>query len=210
MTDALEIVLIVLVDMAVHHVARTVLFHHIQKGFEPGVRQIGVVAEAARGGMGHQDINAAAAPDFEAELLNALAHLLFGILVHAAVIAHRAAEAENAQAADGHDLILDAQAPFRRVLGVLVVVVAADIEDGRGGEAGEEGEIAGGQIAAGQHQLHAFELAPVQMLPERRFRLIGEQKNLHRFTPLWRHGCLAAKPAPWRRRSARPPRESGR
>ena len=70
MADALEIVLIVLMNVAVHHVARAVLFHHIQKGFEPGVRQIGVVAEAARGGMGHQDINAAAAPELEAELLN--------------------------------------------------------------------------------------------------------------------------------------------
>ena len=35
--------------------------------------------------------------------------------------------------------------PFRRVLGVLVVVVAADIEDGRGGEAGEEGEKLAGR-----------------------------------------------------------------
>ncbi len=69
MADALEVVLIVLVDMAVHHVARAIRVHHIQKGFEPGMRQIGVVAEMARGGMGQQNINAAAAPEFEAERL---------------------------------------------------------------------------------------------------------------------------------------------
>ena len=53
MADALEIVLIVLVDMAVHHVARAVLFHHIQKGFEPGVRQIGGCARG-NGSSGYQ------------------------------------------------------------------------------------------------------------------------------------------------------------
>ena len=37
MADAPEIVLISFVNVAVHHIARWYFFHHIQKGFEPGV-----------------------------------------------------------------------------------------------------------------------------------------------------------------------------
>ena len=137
LADALEVILIVLMDMAVNHVARVIAIHHIQKGFKPDMRQIGVVAQMARGGMGQQNIDAAAAPEFEAQTIDALAHFPFGVLVDPSVIAHGTAEAENAKTADGHDMIFDALAALRRMLVISVVVVAADIEDRRGGEAGE-------------------------------------------------------------------------
>ena len=138
------------------------------------MRQIGVVAQLIGGRVREQDVKALALPELEAQPVHAPLHLVLGVHVRPLTIAHAAAQPQNAQAVVRVNGVLDADAALRRFFCIAAVVIAVHIEDGRGGEAGEEGQVFRGQIAAGEHKLHAFELAPVQMLPERGLGLIGQ------------------------------------
>ena len=188
MADTLEIILIVLVDMAVTPCSAgdTCPSHPERFGKTRYAPDRCRRPDCSAG----EWVSRISMPPLRQSLkrrrLTRCAHLLFGILVDTSSYS---AWSRRGRGCGGRctctrpDLRCTCS-PSGGCFGVSVVVVAADIEDRRGGEAGEKGKIAGGQIAAGQHQLHAFQLALVQMLPERRFRLIGEQQNLHRLTPL--------------------------
>jgi len=198
LADAFKVVLIVLMHMSVNEQFRMVFVDQPVEHIESGMRQIGVVAELIGGGMGQQNIEAAIPPELEAQFFDALAHLAFGVHVRPLAVAHAAAKAENAQTVVLVNRILDADAALGRILRVSAVVVAVDVEDGRSGKAGEEGEIVCRQIAAGEDQIDVLEPASVEMIPQAGICLIGEQKNLHDAHPLLPGAALC-----WERPAAR-------
>ena len=82
---------------------------------------------------GDHQVDAARLPNGKAQLLDALTHLLLGVLVSAGMVPGRAAQTQNAQAVVLHHIIVDAVAPLRGAVLVAVIVIAVDIEHGATG-----------------------------------------------------------------------------
>ena len=141
MADTFEIKAIALVNMSVTHVLRVILVHYVEESGKARMRQILVVAQIQRGRMRQQDVDAAASPELKAQTADPRTHLLFGILVDAVIIAHGAAQPEDTDAFVSVYGIFDTDAALRRCGGVPVVVVAVDIQNRRGGKAGEKRKI---------------------------------------------------------------------
>ena len=68
--------------------------------------------------------------------------------------------------AHGHDLAVRAQAAFRRLSRVTVIMVAVHINDGRIGKTGQEGQIFRGEIPCRENQIHTLKRLPAEISPE--------------------------------------------
>ena len=75
MVDALEIIVIILMNVSVAHVLRMIFIHHVKERRKARVRAVFVVAQIERGGMSQQDVDAAAPPELEAQTVDPHAHL---------------------------------------------------------------------------------------------------------------------------------------
>ena len=114
------------------------------------------------------------------EPAGAAGHFIFRILVRLiAPIAHAAAQADDAHAVMDIELILDADAALRRLLLIVHIVIAVNIEDGRVRKAGQEGQIGSGQIAAGDDQIDALQAALVKAFPEPGIGFVGQDQYFH-------------------------------
>ena len=143
----------------------------VQKGVEAlkaAVGQVLAVVQAPGGGVGQQDVHPAHPPHLAAQPGDPPAHGLLGVLVRAlAVVAHRATQTHHPQALPDIDAVVHADAAARLLPGILLVVVAVHIEDGRGGEIGQKFQIGAGQVPAGKDQVDPFQPLAALRTPQR-------------------------------------------
>ena len=137
------------------------LIQQVVEAGETLVGQIVAVVQAPGGGVGQQHVDAPHPAHLGPQPCDAPAHGALGVLVGAlAVVADRAAQAHDPQALPVVDPVVHADAAARLMLGVIVVVVAVDVEDGRGGEVGQIFQVGAGQVPAGQDQVYAIQPLP--------------------------------------------------
>ncbi len=73
-----------------------------------------------------------------------------------AVVLHAAPEADDPDSFIFDDLVLNTVAAFRRVVHIVCIVVAMDIEQGSLDHCNQEGKILAFQISAGDDKVHSF------------------------------------------------------
>ena len=134
---------VIQMHVAVDKAAGGVFVHQLVETLEPPVGQVLAVVQAPGRGVGQQDIEPAAAQQLITHTLHAAGHLLLGILEGAGLVAHTAAQAQNPQAAEIVDRILNTSAALRGMELIGGVVIAVHIQHRRVGERGNEGQILG-------------------------------------------------------------------
>ena len=128
-----------LVHMAVDHDGGAVLVQQGPETFEPAVGDMLLVAHTADRGVGEENIETAGGTEIPAERPDPVFHLLLGIHIDGIrPVTQAAAEAENPDPFELHDLSVRTEAALRRLLGILVIVVAVDVDHRRIGEACDE------------------------------------------------------------------------
>ena len=115
--------------------------------------------------MRYQNVESAPQNQLRHQLEHALLHFPFGILMCARLILHAAAQTENPDAVMDVDLVFYADASLRLLARIAGIMIAMNIQDGSAREAGQEGQIRRGQIAAGDDQINPLQPALVQMIP---------------------------------------------
>lgn len=168
-----------LVYMRERKQARLILFQQWLEAHKALMRKILHVAVSAHGGVGHHDIKPAVLPNGGFQLPDAFFHFVLGIHARPRFISHAAAQPEDPDTVDDKKLSVCVQAAFRLQLFVGNIMVTRDIYNRSGCKARQKREIPCGEIAAGQDQLHTFQLSLIQMLPEHRIRFIGNQQDFH-------------------------------
>ena len=91
--DSGTVLVVIAVDMSMEQVLGLILVYQFQKGFKAPMGRIGIITQAERRSMGHHDIHTLGTPQGETELADPAAHLFFGVLMGAGVIAAAAAQA---------------------------------------------------------------------------------------------------------------------
>ena len=81
-------------------------------------------------------------------------------------VPHGAAQPQDAYPLILVQAVLHTQAAGGWSFPILAVVIPVDIQDGAAGEGGQEGEIAGVQVAAGEDQVQSLQLAGGIEVPE--------------------------------------------
>ena len=151
------------VDVPMEHICGLIFVQQVVEAFEAGVGPAALhVAVAFCGGVGNEDVEAAGQRDLGLDLEDAGLHVLLGVHVDlvvggAAAVFDGAAEAQEADAVELVDAVLDAFGAEGRVLDELVVVVAADVDHGDVDHGHEEVQVIGIEVAAGHNELHAFD-----------------------------------------------------
>ena len=154
------------VDMPVGKQARMVLIEQGVEALKAPVRDGLEVVEMARGRMGEQHIKAAVQPETQPSLADAALHLILGEHVFSVAVLVGAAESEDAQAVHHYKLIICTDTAGGQAL-VLFVMIAVDIHQRTIRHGHEELEILYAQIAAGEDQIIAVELAGAVIIIER-------------------------------------------
>ncbi len=174
-----------LMDVAVEHNGGVILAEEGAEAFEAAMGEVRLVAQTGDRGMGEEDIKAAGLLQLPPEVRDAAGHFLLGI--HAGgvrTISHGTAEAEDAEPAELHDVVLRADAAFGWFCVITVIMIAVDINHRGGGEAGHIGEIRRGEIAAGEDQVRGTEGLFSVFAPEAVDGFIGKDEDMHRMIPL--------------------------
>ena len=101
-------------------------------------------------------------------------------MVFSGPVAEASAKPDDAQAAKGHDLVVDTVAALRRTGAVALVMISVDIEQGRVAHGHKKGEIIRLQIAAGQDQIDVVQLFLAEIVPIRFVFFVGKTQYFHR------------------------------
>ena len=118
-----------------------------------------------------------------AERRDAGGHFLFGKHINTVrTVADGTAQSQDPDAAYLNDFSVGTEAAFRRLFFIPVVMIAADIDDGRVSETGEERQVFRGQVAGGQDQIHAAERFPAKVPPKPFGRFVRNRQNPHHRT----------------------------
>ena len=115
-------------DVAVHKIGRVVLVQQLTQCFKSHMCRIITVAKALHWSVCDDNVNTAGTPKVVAELTDAPAHLLFGVLVRTGMVFTAAAKSENAHTVVDDELVIDAVTTLRRTFFVVSVVIAMDIQ----------------------------------------------------------------------------------
>jgi hypothetical protein len=108
---------------------RFVFFHKFAECTESLVRQITSVVKLVGRSMCKQDIESAMPKKREPEFPDPPPHLAFCILVDSRLVAHGSSEPEDPHALINVNAVFDADTALRGTHFVLIIMVAADIED---------------------------------------------------------------------------------
>ena len=110
-------------------IARLVLVQQARKALETAMGEGVKIVKMPGGGVREKEVKAPVKPQGTRQLLNPALHLPFRIKVHPVPIAERTAKAQNPDAVVYINLIFHADAAFRRVRGVHLIVIAPDVQE---------------------------------------------------------------------------------
>ena len=116
-------------DMAVQEIFWIVFFYQGVKNLKAAMWQIVPIVEPEGRSVGDQNVKAFTAEELPAKLSYSLAHFAFGVLALVGVVFHGTAKPENAHALVHINLVIDADASFRRSLFVFSIMIAMHIND---------------------------------------------------------------------------------
>ena len=114
--------------MTVDEKTGLILVDQIHKGLEAPVDKILLVAQTPRGRMGQNDVHSLKLAQLPPQLADPAAHLLFRVLMGAAVIERAAAQSHDPQSLHADQIPVDTVTALRRDLLIAAVVIAVDIE----------------------------------------------------------------------------------
>jgi hypothetical protein len=155
-----------------NHIFGLVFFKKREKAFKAGVAGILAIVDPICRGVCYQNITAPFSLQLPPEPANPFDHLLFGILVRwsavngMVVIFDGSSQAHNTQPLEDHKLILNAVAAFRRLLFVMMVMIAVNIEERSFDHGNEKGEVFAFQVAAGYDKINPLEAFSLKVIPE--------------------------------------------
>ena len=159
-----------------------ILVQHPVKGPEAGMGQVGAGHHVLARRMGQQNIKSLFKIQLWGQPYGPQIHLPVGVLMGALLIAHGAPQAYDTQALILIVLPVDTGAAQRRVLFIVPVVVAMDIEHRAVGKGSQKGQVMGFQVPAGEDQVHPLQLIRRKIVPEGGGLVVGHSQNLH-FSP---------------------------
>ena len=165
--------------MSVKKQGGLILIKQPVEGLKAGVAQIVAVHHPFSRRMSQQDIKAPLAHNPGQQPPHPPGHLPFCILVDPVVIAHTAPQPQNPQALILVQVPVNTDTAQRRLLLIAVVVVAPDIEHGTVGKGGQEGEVAGLHIPAGENQVNSLQLVRGVVVPEIPGLAVRYYQNFH-------------------------------
>ena len=161
--------------MPMHQVAGVIFFQKLPQGSKPPVGGVLPVAQSLRRGVGDHDVHSLAPPQGEAELADAAAHLLLGILVFAGVIAPAASQPHDPHAVVLHNGVVDAVAAAGRLPVIVGIVISRHKQQRTPSHGHQKLEIAGSQISAGDDQVDPVQPAGNVEIPQCGAFLIGDE-----------------------------------
>ena len=114
--------------MSVQEILRAIFFHQIQEHPESLMRKISPVIQFISRCMRHKDIKSPPSEQLKPEFMYAFFHAALCILMLSRFIAHRTAQPQDPDPFVHINLIVDADASFRRNLRIFIIVISAHIE----------------------------------------------------------------------------------
>ena len=152
--------------MSMDKIRGRIALHQSKKALEAPVGQIFLVIEMICGRMGQQNIKSLVALERIPQPPDTGVHLPFCILMRALLIAHGAAESQNADSLMDVDPILHADTAVRRRGLIDSIVVAMDIEHRPLKKGSQKGKIERAQISAGEDEINLREFFLAEIIPE--------------------------------------------
>ena len=143
--------------MAVQHIGGMVFFHQPEKGFISPVNHILSIPDAPGRGMGYQHVEPSVFVELPGQFQDPQLHLVFAVHILAFLIGETAAETEETDAVVYENLSVNVDAAFRRQFGIMIVMIAVDIQQRNVGACHQEGQVAGIQVAAGDDQVRILQ-----------------------------------------------------
>ena len=178
-----------LMDMAVNNDRGAILMKERFETLKAPVSQIRLIPDAGDGGMGEENVEAAGRLQLVPEVPDSGGHLLLREHGGAAgPIAHAAAQPEDPNSLHQDNMAFGADAALGGPFVVMLIMIAVNIDDRSGAEAGHIAEVGGGEIPGGKNQIRRFQGFPAEFTPETLDRLVRESKNVHQsFLPITRY-----------------------
>ena len=167
------------VDVAVDEVSGLVLVQQVVEALEAPVGEGVEVVQSPGGGVGEQDVEAAAAADLQSQPPDAHGHLPLGVHAQTVFIPVGAAQAQDAHPVLDHDPVLRAQAALRRRGEKGVVVVAPHVYQRAVGHGDQKFQVFPLQVAAGQDQAEPVQAAGLIVIVVSGRGDVGHGQDVH-------------------------------
>ncbi len=166
-------------DMSVDKVTGGIFVQQIPERFKAGVGQIRAVPQLPGRGVGQKDVKAFLSPQGKGKLSDPPVHLPVCVLIFAGFITHGTPKPQDSHAFMLIDFSVDADTTVRRCLFITVIVISAHIQDGALEKGGEERQIVGMQIPAGEDQVDPLKFAFFKEIPQVQGFLVCEYQYFH-------------------------------